>query len=933
MINPYVDNLIADKINQNLIRKKIAFIYRIDNELLNDFFLQSLEHHLYSQSEEPLSSIFFNVYGSLETEILNNTDLLTKDSVLEGAIPQLKNKIFILNFQTRQAISMQENLKMMGLMLQSDCYFLVLLPNDFKTRDIADGVSLDSNLIENFTNYSINVPSPSQTGKYEFVAAKLAFLGVSIDEKAKNTLQQELLDRKVRFSHIANYIIFLEGHDLIKNKDIEVLTEDLLPVFGSVGDAFQNLGDRFLEEVNLKFPDLNIESVFRFFLRKEKDEIITSMKFTRTEILENFTDVSQIEAFIDLALTPKYRILLIEDKDEWEGENLIEICHDFLIYWQWFEHIVTLERMEANLYLKFVELAETFNSKNGSLLNAEQVLESSVLLDSENFTATWAKKYASQFELTKNFILDSRDHLEKTKSSEERKRAVQLRRARRTVLVVGGALIISMILLLVSFGFYKNAQEAQISESSAKSIAEQKAIEAQRNADLAAESTKAAEKSAINARQSLKIAEEQKAIAQYNAEIAAKNAKIAEQNALIAAQKEADARASEESALQSKLQAEKNEKEANYQKELAEQKTNQQIARSAAIQAMQLYENGEYQKGFELAKDAFNENKHNNGNLFDKDIILSLIKGYSLLHQPSISSQQDIKKIGYSEENNVMAYLTLDQQIIFYNIEQSNKIQSFSAEDLLDFYLLGNDKVMLIFNQNTPQIYDIKSQQTRNMNALPTAITSVFPLPGTDTFLLTSDQSLELFNMKDFSVKPIYTGKQLNNIVRWNQNTFICSIDGNKLGSFSLNAGVFSPEVEIINTFPDKISSISNVFEDNKLGVGLYNGSLNLVNLTNNQIIFSNQVHKSKITSCHGKALENKTALVSTGLDSEIHVFYGYQKEWEAQSYTSIGNISTHTQWITGSIFDNQSSSLITASADRTLKFWPINPSTIINFQ
>jgi len=90
MINPYVDNLIADKINQNLIRKKIAFIYRIDNELLNDFFLQSLEHHLYSQSEEPLSSIFFNVYGSLETEILNNTDLLTKDSVLEGAIRNIE---------------------------------------------------------------------------------------------------------------------------------------------------------------------------------------------------------------------------------------------------------------------------------------------------------------------------------------------------------------------------------------------------------------------------------------------------------------------------------------------------------------------------------------------------------------------------------------------------------------------------------------------------------------------------------------------------------------------------------------------------------------------------------------------------------------------------------------------------------------------------
>ena len=88
MINPYVDNLIADKINQNLIRKKIAFIYRIDNDLLNDFFLQSLEHHLYSQSEEPLSSIFFNI-NTFQVNI-EKKEWYLKDQVLTGNFINLK---------------------------------------------------------------------------------------------------------------------------------------------------------------------------------------------------------------------------------------------------------------------------------------------------------------------------------------------------------------------------------------------------------------------------------------------------------------------------------------------------------------------------------------------------------------------------------------------------------------------------------------------------------------------------------------------------------------------------------------------------------------------------------------------------------------------------------------------------------------------------
>ena len=132
--------------------------------------------------------------------------------------------------------------------------------------------------------------------------------------------------------------------------------------------------------------------------------------------------------------------------------------------------------------------------------------------------------------------------------------------------------------------------------------------------------------------------------------------------------------------------------------------------------------------------------------------------------------------------------------------------------------------------------------------------------------------------------------------------------------------------------FQENISSVSSVFERNKIAIGLANGNFSIFDLKKNKTIILNKTHKTKITGCHVIKANEKSVIVTTGMDSQIKIFSGFENDWIDKKFTQIDNVSNHTSWINDSKLDYSNKNLLTASADGTVRFWPLDPETFLNY-
>jgi WD40 repeat protein len=163
-----------------------------------------------------------------------------------------------------------------------------------------------------------------------------------------------------------------------------------------------------------------------------------------------------------------------------------------------------------------------------------------------------------------------------------------------------------------------------------------------------------------------------------------------------------------------------------------------------------------------------------------------------------------------------------------------------------------------------------------------------------------------------------------------NYKEHFISISGPKISIIDLNDPYDITLLQQYN-FENNISSFSSVFEDSKIALGFDNGNFCIFDLQKNQIIILNKTHKTKITGCHVIKAKDKSVVVTTGMDSQIKIFSGFGNDWMDKKFSLVDNISNHTSWINDSELDHTKTNLLTASADGTVRFWPLDPETFLN--
>ena len=923
MNNPFSSNKIIDSFFNSLKENKIGFVLNTSDETLNKLFVDNLKQKLTEEIED-LNSFSFFVYGGLDDELYHNTKIFKFKDIFKHKESLGKN-LFQIQFEDPEIFNDPKNTAIIKYLLDLDAYLIIQLPSNFAHQlDFGDS---GSDFIHKYVSGSINVPQLSIQEKIKFLTEELEDSMIRINEIIYSNYLSQLKNKNINFSDLFYFLKIIKQHKILNQVNEFEINENTNVFFGEIKNSVNSLGEKFNNEIIDSLDEFNHYRILRYLLKKEKNQIIHSRKISINELEKYCGDKKQFEKFINRATSPEYEILIFHEQDEWEGDNLISINGEFIHKWERLKNICYDERVESNLVEKIFKMANLYNSGKGELLSDEQVMESNILLESDSFDKYWMRKYSSDFNLIKGFVLKSKEFRLNIQESNERKRILKLKKARRNIIVLSSGFVISMICVLFAFAEYQEATAARIDAENSKK-------EALVYADEAKKSESLAEKNRAEALSLAKIAQENLIIAKKNENKAIEmtqkafaESKRARDLALVAKKNSQIAQNKSKIAEDALVLAKKNADDALFQKNVANTKIEQQIARSNAILAQQEYLNGNYIKGYEIAKNAYEQNKTNAGNPFDKDILAALYEGYNFLHQKKIISKNQVNKVQMGGKPGLYAFSSIDDSLSIVNQEKTFK---FRIDNLKSFSFCGEND--LIINQSPNLLYKLNFNDgsfTKEV-VFSGQILSINKLKfnGLDHFFVSNENNFELLDERLKSVGKWSNELKINSLKNY-KDQFI-SVSGPRISIIDLD----NPDHVIFlqqYKFENNISSVSSVFEGCKIALGFDNGNFCIFDLQKNETIILNKIHKTKITGCHVIKSIDKSIVVTTGMDSQIKIFSGFGNDWMDKKFSLVDNISNHTSWINDSELDHTRTSLMTASADCTVRFWPLDPETFLN--
>ncbi|NJM94085.1 MAG: High-affnity carbon uptake protein Hat/HatR, partial [Cytophagales bacterium] len=323
------------------------------------------------------------------------------------------------------------------------------------------------------------------------------------------------------------------------------------------------------------------------------------------EVIEKFREPGRS------LLTPAYGVPLT-------GESIIDISHESLMrIWVRLKHWVDDEAKSVQQYLKLAEAAELYQIGKAGLWRPPDLLVALSWKEQHKPTLVWGQRHHPAFERTIDFLEYSKSEYDTEQRMKELQQKKALKRARTFALAMSGAAIICLGFVMWAIFEKTRAEAASILAEEQKHLADEKSIEAQKNAEEAKLQSDNAKKSMLEALENAKEAERQKeqatlaqALAEEKRLEAERASKDAENQRKIAEQRQVEAEAATQIAVE-------NQKKATEAKERADQLRYLSLGKAMAIKSQQINEKGLRAL---LAQQAYDFNKDYQGYEYDHDI-------------------------------------------------------------------------------------------------------------------------------------------------------------------------------------------------------------------------------------------------------------------------------------------------------------------------
>jgi len=612
-------------------------------------------------------------------------------------------------------------------------------------------------------------------------------------------------------------------------------------------------------------------------------------------------------------LTPNLQVAITD-------KTVIDISHESVVkIWGRAKEWVDEETKSVELYLRLSKSSELYQmGKTGLWINPD--LELALKWYTHNKpNQTWAARYAPAFERAITYLNYSKTEYENSVKLKEDRQKRKLRFARNFALFLGAASIVSILFLVVALNLRYEAVSSERKALEKEKIALQESKIAEEKTKEAIAQEKIAQQQQIIAQQQKLLAEEQKKYAISQQEIA-----LFEKNAADIARNEAlmrrhQAEISQSLAEKAKRHADSLRVIAVDQQIISGRLSTLAIAKSLAIQAIEMFQTRNEQNGLAsiFALQAYQFIKANKGNTNDPNIFEALMyasgdKKVLLGHTAKVRSI-------FLDANNDFVSCSDDGTIRKWNTERNeSKLVINTGEELRSVVSIPQKNMVVSGSYNGKIVgWDVsaspfKPRVIARLNGAVNAMTY-----HANGYLAASDTKGTLIIWNELKA----SADTINDFLGTKINTLSFSIDGSILACGCENGMIklYYPAAKtnyVLQKYGDGITAIAFSLSQ-MMATATNRNEVKLWDLVKNQSVILDVRHASRINAlCFSPVNAN---LASCSYDGTIKIMDYADNLQEPRI------IKGHDDWIYDIAYTSDGNHLISAGNDKTIRIWGIN--------
>jgi len=787
------------------------------------------------------------------------------------------------------------------------------------------------------------IPKMTTEEKEEAIKGPAFYAGATISNELSMLLRQNIIEYDVSLPVLQHALMRTWDYWMINAEQNQPVDVEHYLAIGTVTNALSVHAEQIYGA--LPNPELKklTEKVFKTLTQLGED----NRGIRRPAKLEEICKITgaheeDVVAVINAFRTEGNSFLMPPYFQRLKQTSVIDISHESIMrVWKRLAEWVSEENESAQLYLRLSKSAELYqDGKTGLLINPD--LQIALKWRAENNpNETWAMRYDPAFERTMAYIDYSSKEYEKAIAAKEERQKRNLRRTRNVAIFMGVASLISITFLIIALNLKIKAEasekKAKISENEAKvesKIAENQKKEAISHKKIAEQQQMIADEQRVMAEEQRIFAFQQRQIALIQKAMAIKSKNEADLARDKAKQLQIEAENLRDSALTEKERAQKQKLRAEFSEARTDTLRKLAIAKSLAIQAINIYQNNKKIKSLSreqadlpliLAYQSWYFNKVYAGNPNDPDIYLALsqVSNTSVALRGQNFHSDAIRDIDISSDGKWFTSCSDDGTVktyefsnltnpITYKIPKKDKKFQFRSVVIgpqNKFIATGAyDGQILVFDPKTTNLQTILAGHSSSVNEL-LSIENKGKLIS-----VSSDGTVRSWNIANFSTNAEIVFKVQEKLsaaaLHPDQKKFAVASESGTVRVFNAD------NYKLLSTFITKGGKILSVGwgSNNDLIIGYSSGRIEIRHQNDVKELFA---HQSGVTGIDFDY--DKKRLITCGYDGKIKIWDFKNTDKEPAV------IEGHTSWVYCSVFDKFHSTIISGSADKSIEITKIN--------
>jgi len=795
------------------------------------------------------------------------------------------------------------------------------------------------------------VPRMTREERREAISGPVAVGGATITPQLLNQLLNDVGDNPDQLPILQHALMRTWDVWASKNNpDTPIDIADYEEI-GTMANALSQHAEEAFNELDTERKKQICESLFKSLTDRGSDSrgIRRPTKLSEICKLAN-ANANEVKEVIEVFRAPGRSFLMPPSNIPITEESIIDISHESLMRcWTRLINWVEEENQSAEIYLRLCEAANLYELGKGGLWRDPELQLAWKWKEEAKPNTTWASRYNNYFEKAILFLDYCKQQSELELQHKEKMQKKRLRRARVIAIFISCIALLAFLLAIYSFDQRNKANKQKLvainktqeAEKERKNALVQQKV-AEENATEADKQKKAAEENAEEALKQKAEADKQKKAAEANAEEASKQKIIAEKQAQEADKQRKTAEANAEEANKQKKKAETEKIEADKQRKTAEEqrKISNRLkeladARNLANLSMFKFRAGNKTESKNLAIQAFELNKENNGPKQVSEIYAALHSNWTdaINHKNQASYHTyPVKCIIGKPEGNIV--FTADESGVIYTAKAEEGIikplgNSINIKEDVRAMIVSQDASKLIVATASGKgfIFEISKSNTLTKQAefsflgIAKNIASI----NKNNFIVLSDKEITKVSLENTILKQEKKSRtDLTALVVGNKSGKIYTAGNNKFFIYNSYEDLINNKAAQSYTLPSKAVSIDVSADENFIAAGTYDGSIWIKENNTTATPSIHALQKSRVNSVKFNKLNSGIwQVAAASADHTIKLLDVQQALLQKPTEDIITLIEEgHTKWVYDLWYSNDGKHLYSCGEDKKIIGW-----------